>query len=142
MAQASFDPSQLQAIFDRYLAAWAARDPDRIAALHTVDTTFRLRLDRPPVSGRAAVRTAFAELFEQWPEFGLELHRLRFGPDHWVMDWAATAVLTNHDGTPRGVRFDCVDFVIVAADGLVSSKDTFVDFAQVQSALAPTAEAP
>jgi uncharacterized protein (TIGR02246 family) len=126
-------------IFDRYAAAWRARDPDAIVALHTPDTTFRLRLDRAPAIGREQVRSAFAEMFEQWPQFGFEVYRVLLGIDHWVLDWALTAVLRNADGTGRDVKFDCVDIVTLDPSGAVRRKDTFVDFAQVQTALAPEA---
>jgi uncharacterized protein (TIGR02246 family) len=134
-------PEDMQTIFDRYAAAWAARDPKRIAALHTPDTTFWLRLGRPPVTGRDQVRAAFAELLVQWPEFALETYRVHIGPDHWVLDWALTSVLTDPDGTRRPVRFDCADIVVVDASGLVERKDTFVDFVQIQEALTPSGAA-
>jgi len=134
-------PQDMQTIFDRYAAAWTARDPDQIVALHTPDTMFWLRLDQPPVTGRDQVRAAFAELFEQWPEFGFATHRLHLGPGHWVLDWALTSVLTEPDGTRRPVSFDCVDLVVVDPNGLVQRKDTFVDFLQAQQALTPTAAA-
>lgn|SRR5262245_16746898 len=134
----------LRGIFEVYAAAWAERDPARIAALHTVDTTFWLRLDRDPVIGREQVQAAFAELFEQWPEFGLDVHRVHLGSDHWVLDWAISSVLTDPDGSRRAVRFDCLDVVVLADDGLVQRKDTFVDYLQVQRALTspPTSEIP
>jgi len=129
--------SELQAMFDRYAAAWTTRDPDRIAALHTEDSMFWLRLDQSPVRGRPQVREAFAALFEQWPELGFDVHHVRLGSDHWVLDWELRAVLTSPDGIRRPVRFDCVDIVVVAPDGLVERKDTFVDYLQLQKALAP-----
>lgn len=127
----------LREVFDRYAAAWRARDPEAISALHTPDTEFRLRLDRPPARGCDEARETFAALFEQWPEFGFDVHRVLFGPDHWVLDWTVTAQLPEPDGGSRPVRFDCLDVVTVDGDGLVSRKDTFVDFLQVQAALAP-----
>jgi hypothetical protein len=78
------------------------------------------------VRGRDAVREAFAETFERFPDFGFEVYRVLYGPDHWVLDWA----LTSGD-----VRFDCLDVVNVTDDGLVARKDTFVDFVQLQAAL-------
>jgi uncharacterized protein (TIGR02246 family) len=133
--QATIAPQDMQMIFDRYAAAWKARDPDGIAALHTPDTMFWLRLDRPPVTGRGQVRAAFAELFEQWPEFDFDTYGVRMGPDHWVLDWALTCVLTDADGIRHPARFDCVDIVVIDASGLVERKDTFVDFLQLQQAL-------
>jgi ketosteroid isomerase-like protein len=116
----------LQAVSERYFAAWAGRDPDAIAALHTPDTRFWRHLGGEPVVGRDAVRATFAELFEQFPEFSFETYRVIYGDGHWVLDWA----LISGD-----IRFDCLDVVEVSADGLVARKDTFVDAVQLQAAM-------
>ena len=78
----------LQAISERYFAAWAARDPDAIVALHTDDTRFWTHLGTGPVHGREAVRAAFAEIFEKFPDFSYEMYRVLYGENHWVLDWA------------------------------------------------------
>jgi uncharacterized protein (TIGR02246 family) len=129
----------VRALFERYAATFATHDVEAIAALHAEDTEFRLRLDAEPARGRAAVAAAFAGFFADWPEFGFEVHRVLVGDGHWVLDWAATAVLARPDGTPVPVRFDCLDVVTVDGDGLVTRKDTFVDSAQAQVALAEAA---
>ncbi len=116
----------LKAISERYFAAWEARDPDRIVALHTDDTTFWSHLGTVPVAGRDAVRATFAGLFDAFPEFSFETYRVLYGEDHWVLDWA----LISGD-----IRFDCLDVVVVSPDGLVARKDTFVDMVQMQAAL-------
>ncbi|PRC45201.1 DUF4440 domain-containing protein, partial [Mycobacterium sp. ITM-2017-0098] len=116
----------IPAIAERYFAAWAERDPDAIAALHTHDTLFWTRMDAEPAVGRDAVRAAFGDIFDMFPEFGFETYRVRYGDDHWVLDWA----LLSGD-----IRFDCLDLVEVSSDGLVSRKDTFIDAAQMQDAL-------
>jgi ketosteroid isomerase-like protein len=118
--------TDLKAVSERYFAAWEARDPDAIVALHTEDTQFWTHIGGEPVRGRDAVREAFAETFERFPDFGFEVYRVLYGPDHWVLDWALTS---GH------VRFDCLDIVNVSDNGLVARKDTFVDFVQLQAAL-------
>ena len=120
----------LRSISERYFAAWAAHEPDTIAALHTPDTQFWMHMGGDPVVGRAAVRDAFAEIFAQFPDFTFQTYRLIFGENHWVLDWA----LISGD-----IRFDCLDVVDVAPDGLVARKDTFVDAAQLHAALGATA---
>jgi ketosteroid isomerase-like protein len=124
MSQAT--AQDLKAISERYFAAWAARDPDAIVALHTEDTRFWTHLGTGPVHGRDAVRGAFAEIFEQFPEFSFETYRVLYGENHWVLDWALIS---------RDIRFDCLDIVDVSSDGLVTRKDTFIDSAQLQAAL-------
>ncbi|MGX9791318.1 nuclear transport factor 2 family protein [Mycobacterium sp. MMS18-G62] len=116
----------LKAISERYFAAWEARDPDAIVALHTDDTRFWTHLGTAPVQGRDAVREAFAEIFERFPGFSFETYRVLYGENHWVLDWA----LISGD-----VRFDCLDVVDVSPDGQIARKDTFIDAVQLQTAM-------
>jgi ketosteroid isomerase-like protein len=122
-------------VSERYFDAWARRDPDAIAALHTEDSQFWAHSGGDPVVGRQAVRDTFAGIFELFPEFGFEAYRMLYGPDFWVLDWAVTARI---DGRP--IRFDALDVVTVSPDGLVARKDTFVDQPQMDAALHPAAE--
>jgi uncharacterized protein (TIGR02246 family) len=122
----------LEAISKRYFAAWEARDPDAIVALHTDDTEFTSRLGMPPVRGRDAVREHFAELFERFPEFSFETYRVLYGEDFWVLDWA---LIFKPAGAEEPARFDCLDVVNVSPEGLVARKDTFVDMVQLQAGL-------
>lgn len=116
----------LKTLSERYFAAWAAHDVDAIVALHTPDTQFWMHMGGDPVFGREAVRATFAEIFTQFPDFSFQTYRVLFGEGHWILDWA----LLSGD-----IRFDCLDVVNVSPDGLVARKDTFVDAAQLQSAL-------
>jgi len=126
MSPATAQNLDLRTISERYFAAWAERDPDAIVALHTEDTQFWTHLGAGPVSGREAVRAAFAELFERFPDFSFETYRVLYGDRHWVLDWA----LISGD-----IRFDCLDVVDVSRDGLLARKDTFVDLVQLQASL-------
>lgn len=120
----------LETIAQRYFAAWTHRDPDEIAALHTARTSFCTHMGAPPVVGRAAVRDAFAEVFEQFPDFAFDverdIHRVLYGQRHWVLDWT----LVSGD-----VRIDCLDIVEVAGDGGITRKDTYLDAVQMNIAL-------
>jgi uncharacterized protein (TIGR02246 family) len=122
----------LKAISERYFAAWEARDPDAIVALHTEDTQFWTHAGSEPVRGREAVRDEFAQVFERFPEYGFETYRVLYGPDFWILDWA---LLFRPEGSEETKRFDCLDVVNVSPDGLVARKDTFVDFIQLQAAM-------
>lgn len=134
---ASHGPEAMQQDFDRYAAAWASRDPDRLSALHSRDTVYWPRLDRPPIVGRDAVRTTFAKHFLRWTESGLETQRVRIGPGHWALDWSLTSIPVDSDTSRRLVRFDCLDVVVVDEAGLVERKQTFVDFPDLQQSLTP-----
>lgn len=121
----------VEQISERYFAQWEARDPDGIVALHTEDTSFWSHAGGGAVQGREAVRAAFAEIFERFPEFSFETYRVLRGADFWVLDWAL--LFTPEGGEQQ--RFDCVDVVNLSPDGLVSRKDTFIDMVQLQAAL-------
>jgi hypothetical protein len=130
MSETTAQKLDLTAISERYFAAWAARDPDEIVALHTEGTRFCTRLGSEAAVGREAVRAAFAEIFEQFPDFSWETYRVLYGENHWVLDWA----LISGD-----IRFDCLDVVDVSPDGLIARKDTFIDAAQLQAAMGTVA---
>ncbi|OBB73872.1 DUF4440 domain-containing protein [Mycobacterium sp. 852014-52144_SCH5372336] len=125
MSMQNFD-LDLKAISERYFAAWADRDPDAIADLHTADTRFWTHVDIEPAVGRDAAREAFAGVFRQFPDFAFEVKRVLYGSAHWVLDW----VLISGD-----VRFDCLDVVVVSPDGLVARKDSFIDSAQMVASM-------
>jgi uncharacterized protein (TIGR02246 family) len=125
-------PQSLAELYDRYVAAWAAHDPDAVVALHSDQTRFWLHHGRPAVDGRTAVRDAFADMFAALPDFGFVVHRTEFGPRHWVLDWT----LTCSGPVGRPVRWDCIDLVTVTDDWRVARKDTFVDGVQFAAALA------
>ena len=124
------DPD-LSAFSERYFAAWADRDPDAIAALHTDDTRFWTHLGGKPVVGREAARAAFAELFKLFPEFAFQTHRVLYGHRHWVLDWT----LISGD-----IRFDCLDVIEVSPDGLIARKDSFIDMVQLQASMQKEAQ--
>jgi hypothetical protein len=123
--------SPVQTRFDRYLAVFATRDPDRIVELHAPAGVYWQRTDREPVTGRAAIAAAFGELFAQWPDMRFEVRDVSFGPDFWVMDWILDA-----EGRQGRIRFDCLDVAHLDGAGLVELKHTYVDLAQAQAALA------
>lgn len=73
-------PQSLAELYDRYVAAWTAHDPDAVVALHTEQTRFWLHQGRPAVDGRTAVRDAFADMFAALPDFGFVVHRTDSDP--------------------------------------------------------------
>ncbi|MFE1315859.1 nuclear transport factor 2 family protein [Streptomyces sp. NPDC058755] len=79
---------------DRYHAFWEARDPDRIAVLHTADSVFHLNSGQGPVRGRAAIRETVAGMFALVPDLAIEFESLRTGEDLCAVQWklSGTAV--------------------------------------------------
>jgi ketosteroid isomerase-like protein len=130
---------EVQLILNEYFAAWRDRDPARIVARHTPDTSFELHIGTPAVKGRPAVEATFAGFFRQWPGFTFIAHRVIVGASHWVLDYTMTATAQRHiDGrtVDREIRVHCLDVVELSPEGLVARKDTFVDAAQLRAAMA------
>jgi uncharacterized protein (TIGR02246 family) len=120
-----------EALFERYHAAWVAHDPDAIASMHTTGSVFHLHAGQEPERGREAIRNAVAQFFELVPDLGFEPVSLRVGEDYWVAEWTMTG--TSRTGAP--VEIDLVDVVSVE-EGLVASKQSYVDGAAMQVAMA------
>ena len=120
----------IAAVAERYLAAWIAHDPAAILALHAPQSTFQAHGRTSVIRGIDALRTEFTQVFERYPGFAAETHRLLFGERHWTLDWTLT--FEPPGKTRRGFR--ALDVVEVDDSGLVTRKDTFFDFAQVKAA--------
>ena len=118
-------------LFQRYTDAWGNHDPDAIVALHTEDTTFHAHVGQEPARGKAAVRQAFADLFAQFPDLAFRQVSLRTGPDFWVVEWRMSGTLA---GTDAKVEVDLIDLITVV-DGLVKSKDSYIDAVAMQAQL-------
>lgn len=118
-------------IAERYAAAWKSHDVDAILALHAEDSTFQAHGRVGQVRGHDALHAEFSQVFERYPEFGVETHRLLLGDRHWTLDWTLTFQPAGK--ARRGFR--ALDVVEVDHDGLVTSKDTFFNFAEVKAAL-------
>jgi uncharacterized protein (TIGR02246 family) len=120
----------LAAIADRYAAAWISHDPQAILALHAPDSTFQAHGRSAEVRGKPALLKEFTEVFERYPNFGVVTHRLLLGDRHWTLEWDLTFQPPGKER--RGFR--ALDVVEVNDNGLVTSKDTFFNFAQVKAA--------
>jgi hypothetical protein len=124
----------LAAIAGRYADAWLAHDPEAIVALHAEDSTFQAHGRGAEARGKAALLKEFAEVFQRYPNFGVETRRLLLGDRHWTLDWTLTF---QPEGKERR-GFHALDVVEVDAKGLVTRKDTFFDYAEVKAAFGLT----
>lgn len=118
-------------IAERYADAWKSRDPDAIMSLHTEESTFQAHGRTEELRGRAALHAEFKNIFQRYPGFGVEVHRLLHGARHWTLDWTLT--FEPPGKTRRGFR--ALDVVEIDDNGLVTRKDTFFNFAEVKAAL-------
>src|SRR4051812_21502191 len=80
------DNLNIAAIAERYAAAWITHDPAAILALHAPQSTFQAHGRTGVFRGADALRTEFAQIFERYPGFAVETHRLLLGERHWTLD--------------------------------------------------------
>jgi hypothetical protein len=118
-------------IAECYADAWKAHDPDVILALHADDSIFQAHGRTGEVRGREALHAEFSDIFQRYPGFDVEAHRVLLGDRHWTLDWTLTFQPIGEER--RGFR--ALDVVEIDDDGKVTRKDTFFDYAQVKAAL-------
>ena len=133
----------IRMLAERYGEAWNRQDLDAIMDLHTDDSVFVAHAaGSPPAEGKAAVREAFAGYIATMPDINFAERALHVGDDHWVLESTMTgtveqAIQIEGDlfGT-AGARVEvrCVD-VIEVRDGLVASKQTYLDSMTMQRQL-------
>ena len=133
----------IRMLAERYGEAWNRQDLDAIMDLHTDDSVFVAHAaGSPPAEGKAAVREAFAGYIATMPDINFAERALHVGDDHWVLESTMTGTVEQAievDGEQmgdRGARVDvpCVD-VIEVRDGLVASKQTYLDSMTMQRQL-------
>ena len=120
---------EVQELAVRYGAAWAEHDVDAVMAMHTDDTVFHLHGGGEPAGGRDATREAFAAVLTQWPDIRFERKRVHIGEGHFVSEYEMSATSEGHVITCDGVD------VIAVEGGMVSRKDTYLDWPAIQRQL-------
>ena len=124
----------------RYGEAWNRQDLDAIMDLHAEDCVFRAHAAAsPPAEGKAAVRETFASYLALLPDIHFEQRSLQLGPAFWVLESTMSGTVAGTlelEGESVGtdgnrVEVDCVD-VIGVRDGLIASKQTYLDTREMQ----------
>ena len=126
----------LEQLIPAYSEAWASHDPDRIAAYHAEDGIFQLHAGAAgPVTGRAAIRDAFAAFLTQFPDLAFAEQELLVAEWGWSVRWTMSGTLAvpfpagERTAEPGGsIAIDAVD-VITASGGLIDAKHTYLDWA-------------
>jgi steroid delta-isomerase-like uncharacterized protein len=118
--------SEIIALATSYSAAWAARDPDAIVAMHTNDTVFHVHGGGDPNVGREAVREAIAAIFAVSPDLAFEPKRVHLGADHFVSEYVMSGSAAGNEFSVEGVD------VFTVADGRIARKDTYLDLLEYQ----------
>ena len=143
MTTATDSMTAVRMLAERYGEAWNHQDLDAIMDLHTEDSVFVAHAaGTPPAEGKEAVREAFAGYLALLPDINFAERSLHVGDDHWVLESVMSGTVAQPievQGEALGesgarVEVDCVD-VIEVRDGLVSSKQTYIDSLAMQSQL-------
>jgi steroid delta-isomerase-like uncharacterized protein len=142
----------IQMLAQRYGEAWNRQDLDAIMDLHTDDSVFVAHAaGSVPAEGKDAVREAFASYLALLPDINFAERALHVGDDHWVLESTMSGTVAGSievEGVDPGAEFvaaenveggarievDCVD-VIEVRDGLVASKQTYIDSLTMQREL-------
>jgi taurine dehydrogenase small subunit len=135
--------TEISELAERYGEAWNSQDLDAIMDLHTDDCVFVAHAAGSlPAEGKEAVREAFAGYLALLPDINFAERALHVGEDHWVLESSMTGTVAQAirvEGEALGdrgarVEVDCVD-VIEIRDGLVASKQTYLDSMAMQRQL-------
>jgi ketosteroid isomerase-like protein len=133
-------PPSLAASVGTYGAAWASRDVDRILALHTDDTEFRLFVGAVEAAqGRDAVRQQFNWILQTNPTYSSRTVSVEISTDAATIEYViamspkAPFRMGQWEFTPSGETYDlhAVD-VIYFENGLVRAKHTYLDFDSIR----------
>jgi steroid delta-isomerase-like uncharacterized protein len=130
----------IRMLAERYGEAWNRQDLDAIMDLHTEGSVFQAHaVGSPPAVGKEAVREAFAGYLAMLPDINFAERALHVGEDHWVLESTMSGTVAQPievdgkelGGTGKHVEVPCVD-VIQVRDGLVASKQTYIDTLAMQ----------
>jgi len=133
----------IKMLADRYGEAWNCQDLDAIMDLHADDCVFVAHAaGSVRAEGKEAVREAFAGYIALLPDINFAERALHVGEGFWVLESSMTGTVEGAievDGESLGdrgarVEVDCVD-VIEVRDGLVASKQTYLDSRELQRQL-------
>ena len=140
MTTATDSTTAIRMLAERYGEAWNRQDLDAIMDLHSNDSVFQAHAaDTPPAEGKQAVREAFAGYIALLPDINFAERALHVADDHWVLESTMSGTVAQPievEGESLGdqgarVEVGCVD-VIEVRDGLVASKQTYIDSLAMQ----------
>ncbi|HEX2496954.1 MAG TPA: SgcJ/EcaC family oxidoreductase [Gaiellaceae bacterium] len=128
------DGPELEALIDRYNAAWNAHDIETILELHTDDSVFENHTTGDLNVGKEAIGGAIRGIFTVFPDLQFETRRRYVRDDLVVQEWTARGThlgKMNRAGmevepTGRSVEYRGMD-VIPIENGLVARKDVYSD---------------
>lgn len=134
-------PSELAQSVQRYAEAWGSRDAERVVALHSEDSVFRLFVDgAEAANGRAAILAQFRQILNDNPSYRSTVRSVVFGSDFVVIEYDIhmdpprpfAFGNTRYVPTGRAYAIPAID-VIYFRNGLVTVKHTYLDTAVIRA---------
>jgi steroid delta-isomerase-like uncharacterized protein len=118
-----------------YLAAWNARDADRVASFFTADAVYDDRGAGDVARGTEEIRAHVAKVHAAFPDLHFELLRSAHAEDFSAGEWHSRMThrgeLEGLKATGRVVESDGVDVATVDADGKISHLVSYYDGAEI-----------
>ena len=118
-----------------YLAAWNARDAERIASFFTEDAVYEDRGAGVVARGRHEIRSHAAEVHRGFPDLRFELVRAAHGEDFTAGEWRSVMTHTGEFAglapTGRVVRSAGVDVATLDPEGRIVHLASYYDGAEI-----------
>jgi steroid delta-isomerase-like uncharacterized protein len=136
-SKASTEPAAggREALMLDYLAAWNARDAERIASFFTDDAVYDDRGAGALVRGRDQIRAHAARVHGAFPDLNFELVRAANGDDFTAGEWRSRMTHRGEiDGlrpTGKVVESGGVDVATIAPDGRITHLVSYYDGAEI-----------
>jgi steroid delta-isomerase-like uncharacterized protein len=122
--------AEIEALFDRRRAAWDARDPDGLAATHSLDGVVRSPMFGE-LHGRDEIAVSYAKLFRTFPDWTFTAESLVIDGNRVVQIFSSTATHSaDFMGLPATGRHFKIEGarVYTLKDGLVHDEQRLYDF--------------
>jgi steroid delta-isomerase-like uncharacterized protein len=131
----AIDAAEREALMRDYLAAWNARDAERIANFFVEDAVYDDRGAGAVVRGPAEIRAHAARVHSAFPDLHFELVRAAHGEDFTAGEWRSRMTHRGEiDGlapTGRVVESGGVDVATIGAGGKIAHLVSYYDGAEI-----------
>jgi steroid delta-isomerase-like uncharacterized protein len=128
-------PHDREALMQDYLAAWNARDAERIGSFFTDDAVYDDRGAGTLLHGRDQIRAHARRIHSAFPDLSFELVRAAHGEDFTAGEWRSRMTHRGEiDGlrpTRRVVESGGVDVATIGSDGRITHLVSYYDGAEI-----------
>jgi len=123
--------ADLQAIVERYLEAWANRDPEEIARFHSDEAVAESPI-YSTLRGRQAIQDAARAFYTSFPDAAQAIEQMLIDPPHAAVFTTVNAKHVNDffglPGTGRRIEFRNARLMRMNDDGLIVHERRIYDF--------------